>query len=284
VTALTSTLSLELDSKPQSVALVRGMLSAVFERLELGLGLLDDVNMAVSEACNNVVVHAYGDDVGPMQIGLELGAQDVVVVVRDHGVGLHERPPSEDRLGVGLGMMDALATRADFLDGDGGGTEVRLRFACEALWALTEVGSIPPVEPGSRVELRGDAVVPSCPIPFLAPVMSRLATMLAAGAHFSLDRLSDLRLLTDAICEQVRDAALGERIGFALAAAVRRLELVIGPLRRGTGESLSEVDWLTSPSLVPLRLADELTLVPGAGHEVMRVVVSDRSSQVRRRA
>src|SRR5438105_10527419 len=77
-----STVSLELDSKPHSVALARGMLSAVLELLGFGPELLDDVKMAVSEACNNVVLHAYDDRVGPLLVELKLGDRELGVVVR----------------------------------------------------------------------------------------------------------------------------------------------------------------------------------------------------------
>jgi hypothetical protein len=175
-------------------------------------------------------------------------------------------------------MMGALATHAEFRDGARGGTEARLTFACDALWTRTVGGSLPIFRPEQRcADLVGDAVVPSCPIPFLPAMMGRLATLVAASARFSLDRLSDLRLVTDAICAQARIAALGERIGFALAGAVRRLELAVGPLRRGTGDRLLQADWLSSPSLVPLRLADELTVEPVSRYEIMRIVMTDRS-------
>jgi serine/threonine-protein kinase RsbW len=271
-----STVSLELDSRPRSLALVRGMLSAVGDQLGLGAELLDDVNIAVSEACSNVVLHAYGDGVGPLQIGLELAPQDLVVVIRDRGVGIAQSSPAEGRLGVGVGMMKALATHAQLIQTPYGGTDVRLTFACESLWPQVAAGALAPdghEQPG--VELAGDAVVPSCAIPFLAAVMGRLALLVAAGTSFSLDRLSDLRLLTDAIAAQARTLAFDERIGFGIAAAVRRLELAVGPLFPGSSGRLARADWQRSPSCLPLLLADELTLEPADRCEILRVVITD---------
>ena len=50
---------LELDSRPETLTLVRGMLGGVGELLAVDPELLDDLKTAVSEACNNVVLHAY---------------------------------------------------------------------------------------------------------------------------------------------------------------------------------------------------------------------------------
>jgi serine/threonine-protein kinase RsbW len=283
VIADTATVSLELDSRPQSVALVRGMLSSVLELLELGPELRDDVNTAASEACNNVVLHAYGDDFGPLDVGVELGSHDLVVVVRDSGLGIGAPKPSEGRLGVGMAMMSTLATTAEFVDRTTGGTEVRLTFACEAQPHAAFSSS------GRRreqvcPELCGDAVVPSCPISFLPAVMGRLATMVAAGARFSLDRLSDLRLLTDAIGAHARASALGERVGFALASAVRRLDVAVGPLRPGSSAPLEQAEWARTPSYLPLLLAEDLRVEALDGYEIVRAVMVDSSPRATARS
>jgi anti-sigma regulatory factor (Ser/Thr protein kinase) len=44
-----------LRSKPQTLTIVRGMLSGLAELLEMDPELLDDLKTSVSEACNNVV-------------------------------------------------------------------------------------------------------------------------------------------------------------------------------------------------------------------------------------
>ena len=54
-----SIVALELPSIPENLTLVRGMLGGVAELREMDPELLDDVKTAVSEAANNVVMHAY---------------------------------------------------------------------------------------------------------------------------------------------------------------------------------------------------------------------------------
>ena len=55
-----STVRLRLESRPQTLTIVRGMLGGVAELLSIDPELLDDLKTSVSEACNNVVLHAYG--------------------------------------------------------------------------------------------------------------------------------------------------------------------------------------------------------------------------------
>jgi len=102
---------LELDSHPESVALARAALSGLAEWRSFDPELVNDLKTAVSEASNNVVVHAYGDEAGPLILHLEADSTGVYATVRDRGVGLHAAT-SVDGQGVGLAVISALAARA----------------------------------------------------------------------------------------------------------------------------------------------------------------------------
>ncbi len=270
----TPTIRLRLQSRPESLTLVRAMLAGVASPLALEPELLGDVKTAVSEACNNVVIHAYPDQPGPLRIDLALENEEVEVVVRDHGGGIGRAAPAEGRMSVGLPLIRTLAERAEFLDAPGGGTEVRMTFARQ-----DSVAPPPPAAPAGRVgpapELEGDAVVTLYPVTLLSGLLGRVARAAAAGARFSVDRFSDLHLVTDAIGAHAEAAATGE-LSFAIRAVDRRLELTVGPFPAGSGVRL-ESDAATEPALAPLLvLADELVSepVPGGG-EMLRVLVVD---------
>src|SRR3981081_3501615 len=126
----TAKIHLELDSRPGCVTLVRAMLSATSETLGFEPELLDDLKTAVSEACNNVVLHAYDGRSGPLSVCLYVHAGEIEVVVRDEGSGIPAGASTDDRMqGVGLPIIRALAEQAEFRAGPGGGTEVRMVFA-----------------------------------------------------------------------------------------------------------------------------------------------------------
>ena len=99
--------------------------------LELGDARLLDINAAVSEACNNVVVHAYEGAEGPMDVYLWIQPTELEVIVRDRGVGIRPNVPEPglEVQGLGLSLIQALTDRVEFLGGKGEGTSVRMSFA-----------------------------------------------------------------------------------------------------------------------------------------------------------
>src|SRR6185312_7978907 len=68
---MSSDVRLTLPSRPENVAVIRHVLGAFAEALRLPPDLVEDMRLAVTEACTNVVRHAYDDD--------ELGTIDVVI-------------------------------------------------------------------------------------------------------------------------------------------------------------------------------------------------------------
>jgi serine/threonine-protein kinase RsbW len=270
-------ITLRLESSPETLTLVRGMLGGVAELLQLDPELLDDLKTAVSEACNNVVMHAYEGASGPLWVCLYAGADGLEVIVRDRGRGIPVMAPSDDRLqGVGIPIMRALAEQTAFRPCEGGGTEVWLKFPSERderpLYTLP--GPATP-EDGWTERLTGDAIVSLSPVNFVGGVLGRLARAMAARARFSLDRFSDVYLVTDAVAAHAARAALGARLGFGLSADTRRLELVIGPFRSGASSELSTGSPDDVGSALRL-LSDELDVRQDAGAEFLRIVLVDQ--------
>jgi anti-sigma regulatory factor (Ser/Thr protein kinase) len=270
------TVRLELESSPETLTLVRGALGGMAESLALDVELLDDLKTAVSEACNNVVMHAYGGESGPLSVCVFVGDEEIQVSVRDQGRGIPLQAPADDRLqGVGIPIMRALAQQTAFRSLEHGGTEVWLQFSGrrdgKLLYSPPEAAS---VEDGWTDQLSGDTVVSLSPVDFIGGVLGRLARAMAARARFSLDRFSDVYLVTDALAAHAVEAASSPRIGFGIATDSRRLEVTIGPFRPGasaplTGASQSEVGSALR------RLSDELHIDAQNGGESLRVVMLD---------
>ena len=273
-------ISLRLESSPETLTLVRGMLGGVAELLQLDPELLDDLKTAVSEACNNVVMHAYEGASGPLSVSLYAESEGLDVIVRDHGRGIPVLAPSDDRLqGVGIPIMRALAQQTAFRPCDSGGTEVWLRFANErdgrALYALP-AAAIP--RDGWEERLSGDAVVSLSPVNFIGGVLGRLARAMAARARFSLDRFSDVYLVTDAVAAHAARAADVARLAFGLSTDTRRLELVIGPFRPGASAQLTAGAADDVGSALRL-LSDELEVRQQDGVELLHIVMLDQRAR-----
>jgi serine/threonine-protein kinase RsbW len=268
---------LELASSPETLTLVRAMLGGVAEELSLDPELLDDLKTAVSEAANNVVMHAYGSESGPLWVSLHVTPDVIEVVVRDQGQGIPSVTQADDRLqGVGIPIMLALAQQTAFRPLPQGGTEVWMQFAGmregQPLYQTPEAVAPEDVRSG---QLTGDAVVSLSPVSLLGAVLGRLARALAARARFSLDRFSDVYLVTDALADYAGQAASDSRICFCIATSNRRMELTVGPFRAGASSELSADEAGDVASALRL-LSDEFEVRPENGTEALHLVMLDQ--------
>jgi anti-sigma regulatory factor (Ser/Thr protein kinase) len=278
---------LKLRSTPETLTLVRGALGALAELLALDPELLDDMKTAISEACNNVVMHAYAEGTGPLEVTLQSRTAAIEAIVRDEGRGIPDAvDPDEGVHGVGLPLIKALTNDdAEFVGREGGGTEVRMRFSGRRRSrTLFNAPADVAAEDCWVRRLSGDAVVSLSPVSFLGPVLGRLARALAARARFSLDRFSDVYLVTDAIAAHATRAATHARVGFAIRTAPRRLEISVGPLRDGSGKRLDADDQVREPGSALTLLSDAVTSTAVDGGELLSIVMTDdpRKSTVSR--
>ena len=123
---------LTLPARPEGVGVVRQALSGVADALDFEEAILADMKMAVTEACTNVVVHAYPDgEDGPLDVLAHIGEDRLEVVIRDQGRGIVPRPDSPG-LGLGLPLIATLADQLELGTGPGHETEVRMTFQLAA--------------------------------------------------------------------------------------------------------------------------------------------------------
>lgn len=118
---------LTLPARAENVAVVRHAFGGLGDALEVPDHALADVKLAVTEACTNVVVHAYPDEPGPMSVSADLDDLSLTVVVSDEGRGILPRPDSPG-LGLGLPLIATLASSLELGTDDAGRTEVRMTF------------------------------------------------------------------------------------------------------------------------------------------------------------
>ena len=132
-------LELTLPARPENVAVARHAIGGFADVLDVPDQTLADVKLAVTEACTNVVVHAYPGGEGPITLRATVVDGMLRVVVSDEGRG---RIPRADSPGLGLGLP-LIATLAESLElgtGDNEQTEVRMAFRLGAA-ALDDSGA-----------------------------------------------------------------------------------------------------------------------------------------------
>ncbi len=264
------------------------MLSALAEAGELEPELTDDLKTAVSEACNNVVLHAYPGATGTLMTSIAASCTEVQVVVEDHGTGIRQVAASEDRMGVGLAVISALADRAEFQTGRDAGTTVRMTFKRPGASDHADRDRSQPqaAEPG--IELGGEVVLWLSPVSALRIVLGRLLRAVAATSHFTVDSMCELHAVTEALGAYAERFAADTTIGFAIDAAPRRLSLVGGPFlpadvddpeprappdTGGPGRHTEPRPRADQQQLS--ELVEQLMTVPGAGCELLAMVLVD---------
>jgi serine/threonine-protein kinase RsbW len=123
-------LALTLPRDEQTVPVARHIVRNAMEQVDVEVTCVDDMELALSEACTNVLVHSGPGDQYVVRLDLEdrLGLIRVIDVGRGFdSAGLQAGGTlPEDERGRGLGLMQALVDRVDFTSRPEAGTIVTL--------------------------------------------------------------------------------------------------------------------------------------------------------------
>jgi serine/threonine-protein kinase RsbW len=125
-----TSLSLKLAAEPQNVRQARDEAASYAEALGLSSPGVEDLKTIISEACSNIVRHAYPEEAKerPMEVEMEKTDGELTVTVRDSGTGI--RPPTGARpssLRLGFILMGSLADFLQLRTGKDRGTELLMK-------------------------------------------------------------------------------------------------------------------------------------------------------------
>jgi serine/threonine-protein kinase RsbW len=135
---LSRPICMSLPAEAEYIDVVRFTLYGIATRLGFSFEEIEDLKVAVSEACNNAVIHAYGpDSAGCIDIRFEPLPSGLRIIVKDQGSSfdsrqkleqsssLHNRELRETNIGgLGLYLMQALMDEVEVKSSNG--TEVIL--------------------------------------------------------------------------------------------------------------------------------------------------------------
>ncbi|MEA2157598.1 MAG: serine/threonine-protein kinase RsbW [Solirubrobacteraceae bacterium] len=128
---VTPDLELKLPARAENVAVVRHAFGGFAEALSVDEQTLADIKLAITEACTNVVIHAYDDgEDGSLEVDASIEDRHLTVVIRDRGRGIVPRPDSPG-LGLGLPLIATLAETLELGKDDDDRTEVRMTFSLD---------------------------------------------------------------------------------------------------------------------------------------------------------
>jgi sigma-B regulation protein RsbU (phosphoserine phosphatase) len=126
-------LQLDLPADASVLLAARRVVEALLDRGEAG-DAVDDVILAVDEACSNVIRHAFPAGDGSYVLSAAVDSSCIDLTVEDHGVGvdvdmidLTAPIDSEATSGRGLGIIRQLMTSVEIESVNGaGGTRLRM--------------------------------------------------------------------------------------------------------------------------------------------------------------
>jgi serine/threonine-protein kinase RsbW len=121
-------LRLSVPATPEHVKLLRHVVGELAQIHGMPDHVRVDLKLAITEACTNVVRHAYREPGGRVEVIARPRDDSLEVMVSDTGVGI---TPSPDRQGpgYGLGLLSVLADRLEIDHAPGQGSHLRMWFA-----------------------------------------------------------------------------------------------------------------------------------------------------------
>jgi serine/threonine-protein kinase RsbW len=269
-----SGLRMTLPARAENVAVVRHALAGLADRIGMDEPGIADLKTVVTEACMNVVVHAYPQDrPGPLEVEAIPDGQGLTVVVRDHGMGIQPRPDIDrPSLRIGLTLIAALSSSFEIKGGIDRGTEIRMYLNLKS--REPEEGrdggpgaAAPP--PSETTDLRVGSPE------LVGPVLGRAISALAARREVSVERISDAVLLSDAISAAAPEAFRdGNMFNISIADREEGVELRVGPMASGGADRLRGGLELPEVGGSLESLADELRAEQGEDGEYLVVGIA----------
>lgn len=222
-------LQIRLPAKAENVAVVRHALAGLAEEIGMDETGVADLKTVVTEACMNVVVHAYPDGPGPLTVAADPDSEGLTVTVSDGGLGINPKADSErNSLKLGLSLIAALSSSFSISGGLGRGTEVMMRLP------LRGGGANGAASAGQKFSIETDATeLTVARAELLEPVLARLVGALAARRELSVEQVSDAVLVTDAIAAAAPGGFADGTVRLGLGERDKSLELRLGPMDEG---------------------------------------------------
>jgi serine/threonine-protein kinase RsbW len=270
MSAQASRIHLSVPARAENVALVRHAVAGFAEALGMDDVRVGDLKTVVTEASMNVVVHAYDGADGPLEVDVEADPEGVTVTVEDHGAGIRPRAELErTTLRLGLTLIAALSETFEIAGGTDRGTRIRMRMPLAAVDDRAEV----PTEPDTPdVESHGAEMAIDSP-ELVAPVLSRVISVLAARSGFSVDRLSDAMLLGDALSASIPDGFANGSTKLAVEDGDGTIDVRVGPMKDGAGDKVREDLELPGIGGSLENLADRVSVENGDDGEFLAIRV-----------
>lgn len=128
---------LKIPSQTDNLEIIRGLVAKVATKVGFNNDDISKIELAVDEACANVIKHAYDKDSNKfIEIVIQIDYQKLMIIVTDRGRGFRPEnvklPNMNDYLeemrvgGLGIYLMETLMDKVDFEINPGVKNQVKL--------------------------------------------------------------------------------------------------------------------------------------------------------------
>lgn len=116
-------MEIKFKAIPENEAFARNVVANFILQLNPSVSELEDIKTAVNEAVTNVIVHAYPNKTGLVNMRVSIEKQDVQIDIWDNGVGIEDigkaimpfytTKPNEERSGMGFTVMESFMDKLE---------------------------------------------------------------------------------------------------------------------------------------------------------------------------
>ena len=129
-------MNLKFMSLSENESFARLAVASFCANLNLSIDDISDIKTSVSEGVTNSIVHAYGENIGEIEIICEIYDDYIKIDIIDDGIGIDDvneaiKPfytskPEMERSGMGFTVMEGFMDKMEVVSEKGKGTKVTL--------------------------------------------------------------------------------------------------------------------------------------------------------------
>lgn len=129
---MTDFLKFSIPGKPEYVGVVRLAVSSIANRAGFDIEAIEDIKVAVAEACNNAILHGISENCCNFEVGCFLENDRLIIEIEDKGLGYNMNEyvapdlcnPKEG--GLGIFIIKTLMDEVEILSNTGEGTMIKM--------------------------------------------------------------------------------------------------------------------------------------------------------------
>lgn len=125
-------LKFSIPGKPEYVGVVRLAVSSVANRAGFDIEAIEDIKVAVAEACNNAILHGIHENCCNYEVACSLDEKKLTIVIDDKGEGYNPidyRAPDLNKPkegGLGIFIIKTLMDEVEIMSDTGSGTTIKM--------------------------------------------------------------------------------------------------------------------------------------------------------------